>query len=148
MFSKIVWLSNDFSVMLLTLSQILLYFSYFIYFFIKFYQILLLNSLFLISEVMYVVSLKLLICPFISGSFIYNGLIFLSSLCQLSINLSMSTLSMSIGFLEGDQWVFFYSPNVFVRASIFLSIKVIIFNVLGHFISHYYFFAVSHMCFM
>ena len=111
MFSKIVWLSNDISVMLLTLSQILLYFSYFIYFFIKFYQILLLNSLFLISEVMYVISLKLLICPFISGSFIYNGLIFLSSLCQLSINLSMSTLSMSIGFLEGDQWVFFIHPT-------------------------------------
>ena len=111
LFSKIVWLSNDFSVMLLTLSQILLYFSYFIYFFIKFYQILLLNSLFLISEVMYVVSLKLLICPFISGSFIYNGLIFLSSLCQLSINLSMSTLSMSIGFLEGDQWVFLIHPT-------------------------------------
>ena len=60
--AKTIWASNAFSMMLLSLAQILLYFSN--------------NSLFLISKDIYLVSLKLLTHPFIFRSVMHNGLSF------------------------------------------------------------------------
>ena len=116
---KTSWVSNAFSMKLLNLVQILLYFSN--------------NSLFLISKDMHLVSLKVLHVHLFLGAGCIISLIFLSSMCPMK-NLASAFLFLPYAD-ESDITTLLMSHIVYSYWT-FGRMKLLLFNFIAIFLYH------------